>query len=87
MESMPGAKIFKFLRRPILFRGHSHSPELMWCRNDQVMTRTLLPAERVDLTRWIPCIITCGALTDRHCLIWEPARREVICLTLPGNDA
>ena len=87
MQSAPVAEIFKLLRRPILFRGHSHNPELMWCRNDQLMTRTLRPAERVDLTRWIPCIITCGALTDGHCMIWEPARREVVCRTLPRDEA
>lgn len=82
MGLVDGPRLFRTLKQPVLFRGHSHSPEVAWRQNGQTLTRKLHPAERLDLAALMPCIVTCGALTDGYCLIWEPSRRTVTCLRL-----
>lgn len=56
----------------ILFRGHSHSPEIISPENHNFSCIPLLPGHKFDLNLTTPCIFTCGALTDGHCLILEP---------------
>lgn len=65
----------------ILFRGHSHDPEII--SHGSASSRfTALPARRsVDLRFQNPCIITCGALTEGLCLIWQPEEQTVLSLT------
>lgn len=82
MGSADGSRLFRTLKQPVLFRGHSHSPEVAWRQNGQTVTRKMQPAERLDLGALMPCIVTCGALADGYCLIWEPSQRTITCLTL-----
>ena len=56
----------------ILFRGHSHSSEIICCRGQQTDTRPLAPRENFNLTGNIPCVVTCGSLTRGLCMIWNP---------------
>lgn len=67
----------------VLFRGHSHSPELTWRRDGRVMTRELVPERAEDLSERMPCIVTCGALSEGYCMIWEARQQTVTCLRLP----
>lgn len=78
LSSMVGAMTPKHIShffadypKTILFRGHSHSPEIIRPENHNFSCTSLLPEQRFDLNLTVPCIFTCGALTDGHCLILE----------------
>ncbi|OQY05293.1 MAG: hypothetical protein B6I22_07690 [Desulfobacteraceae bacterium 4572_123] len=56
----------------ILFRGHGHSPEIIRPENRNFSRTPLIPGQKFNLNPTSPCVFTCGALTDGHCLILEP---------------
>ena len=58
--------------RRILFRGHSHNPEIAWLQGRQVSVQALSAGLQLNLSERIPCVVTCGALTRGLCLIWDP---------------
>jgi predicted phosphodiesterase len=63
-----------FLEYPgqILFRGHSHNPELAWLEAHEVKVESLTAGVRLNLAQRTPCVVTCGALTRGLCMIWDP---------------
>ena len=63
-----------FARSPqrILFRGHGHTPEITWQHNGGIISETLSPEQQVDLTDRAPCVVTCGALIEGLCMVWDP---------------
>ena len=61
----------------ILFRGHSHNPEIAWLQQRQVKTRTLTVGTRLNLSDRIPCVVTCGALTRGLCMLWNPDENSI----------
>jgi hypothetical protein len=63
----------------ILFRGHSHAPEIVYRHGHQVISRTLQPGRQYTITDRLPCVVTCGALTHRFCMIWMPASGTIEC--------
>ncbi len=63
----------------ILFRGHSHDPEIKWQRNGRIVSEPIAKGGRVILHERRPCIVTCGALTKGLCMIWRPAAEEIEC--------
>lgn len=64
----------------ILFRGHSHAPEIRFLGNHGLHTGKISPGMTVRLSiRRMPCVITCGALTRKLCMIWEPQERLLTC--------
>jgi len=65
----------------VLFRGHSHSSEIICCRGQQTETRPLAPRESFNLTGNIPCVVTCGSLTRGLCMIWNPEEAVIKCLS------
>ena len=91
-------RFFADFRHPLLFRGHGHSPQIVFRRGGRVDARLLEAGETVVLAGRLPCIVTCGALADGHCMVWQPALRRVQSLRLdscaagigcgvPGPDA
>ncbi len=56
----------------ILFRGHSHNPEMIRPGNPDFTRRPLVVGQTIDLNRASSMVFTCGALTDGHCLIIKP---------------
>ena len=56
----------------ILFRGHSHNPEISWLQRQQVKAQSLVVGLKLNLSQRVPCVVTCGALTRGLCLIWDP---------------
>ena len=56
----------------ILFRGHSHNPEIAWQQRQQVKAQPLVAGLKLNLSKKIPCVVTCGALTRGLCMIWDP---------------
>jgi predicted phosphodiesterase len=56
----------------ILFRGHSHNPEIAWLEGQQVKVEILKAGVRLNLANRFSCVVTCGALTQGLCMIWNP---------------
>jgi predicted phosphodiesterase len=88
LSSMIGAmgqaelkRFFTEFPKHILFRGHSHSPEIVWSRDQDIQSRSLAAGERYNITAKIPCVVTCGALTRRLCLVWNNKANTVECLS------
>ena len=63
----------------ILFRGHSHDPEIAFLQDRQIIFRALQPGRRYQITDRLPCVVTCGALTGRFCMIWMPSAGTIEC--------
>lgn len=56
----------------ILFRGHSHQPEIVvQTHNGFEHMEMHLPAE-IDLNCLRPCIVTCGTVMNRQCMVYYP---------------
>ena len=58
----------------LLFRGHSHKPELILLRGGDIRFASLQNNQVVDLNQCRPCIVTCGALYHGFGIIWDPIR-------------
>ena len=71
--------------RQILFRGHSHSPEIAWMEGHRVKVESLTPGARLDLAKRIPCVVTCGALTRGLCMVWDPNENFIKSLSFRRN--
>ncbi|MBU4469162.1 MAG: metallophosphoesterase family protein [Proteobacteria bacterium] len=67
----------------ILFRGHSHTPELIWEKEGLYYREVFSKNQTVQLKPFLPCIITCGALTRSLCMVWNMESQEVTCLSVP----
>ena len=63
----------------ILFRGHSHDPELVYKQGHRIISRALQPGRKYKITDRLPCVVTCGALTGRFCMIWIPENGTIEC--------
>lgn len=79
MGKMQMSRFFGAYPQGLLFRGHSHTPEVFWKDVDQIISRKLSAGERLNLTGRLPCAVTCGALTRGLCLIWMPAENAIEC--------
>lgn len=63
----------------VLFRGHSHCPEILRQRKHTFVTREISPDKTIRLADTMPCVVTCGALDQGFLMIWEPDRRTITC--------
>jgi predicted phosphodiesterase len=70
---------FENYPRNMLIRGHQHFPEIIWQQNQNVTIKKIMPGKQIRLERRIPCIITCGALDNGLCMIWEPDNQLISC--------
>jgi predicted phosphodiesterase len=66
----------------ILFRGHSHNPEIAWLQRQQVKAQPLAVGLKLNLSKKIPCVVTCGALTRGLCMIWNPEEDWIESISL-----
>ena len=58
----------------LLFRGHSHKPEMISAEKKEIRFSPLAVGQIVELSGHRPCIVTCGALTSGFVMLWKPAR-------------
>jgi predicted phosphodiesterase len=72
-------RILRTYPKGILFRGHSHTPEVFTEQGEKIISRTLQVGQRFNLTYGLPCVVTCGALTRNLCMIWMPQENVVEC--------
>jgi len=74
-------RFFKEFSGHILFRGHGHSPEIAWLSGGQVKVQSLAAGVQFNLSERIPCVVTCGALTQGLFMIWNPEDNVIECLS------
>jgi hypothetical protein len=79
MSKNEASRFFERSPRGILFRGHGHSPTIMWQDDHHVVSQILTHEQKVDLSKRLPCIVTCGALTDGLCVVWHPENQHLTC--------
>ncbi len=65
----------------LLFRGHSHAPEVICRQGDRIRFRPLPKETRLDLNACRPCMITCGALDQGFVMVWDPVQQTLISLS------
>jgi len=65
----------------ILFRGHSHSPDIAWqdCEG-RIVSANISLEQTINITERLPCIVTCGALDQGLCLLWSLTDSSVTSL-------
>ena len=66
-----------------LFRGHSHQPEIVRSKQASLLREKLLPGQAYPLGPKESAVITCGALADGFCLIWNRGGRTIELAALP----
>jgi predicted phosphodiesterase len=63
----------------LLFRGHSHKPELIDRMGKGIRFFSISAGHIIELAERRPCIVTCGALTSGFVMIWEPESDRLTC--------
>lgn len=72
-------RIFKEFPDRIIFRGHSHAPEIAWLQKRQITRRPLVAGEKCRLSDKVPCVVTCGALTRGYFMVWDAEENVLGC--------
>jgi len=70
---------FQSYPHKVLFRGHSHSPEILRKQKHTFVTSKISPGKTIQLADIEPCIVTCGALDEGFLMTWEPGRKTIAC--------
>lgn len=83
MRQRVAKRFFKEFDRNILFRGHSHSPEIINQVEGKVLRTNIKKGEKINLNQTLPCIITCGALTEGLCMVWDQEEASLASLSFP----
>ena len=63
----------------MLIRGHQHFPEIIWQNQQNTNAQKIVPGKLIHLRNRMPCIVTCGALDNGFCMIWEPDKKLISC--------
>ena len=64
-------RFFASYPETLLFRGHSHHPEIVRIEDASLVRRPMIEGRTVLLAARQPAVITCGALADGLCLVWD----------------
>ena len=83
MEPLAAELFFRMYPGDVLFRGHSHTPELVFSHEGKAITRSIPAGEKIFLTELRPCVVTCGALMDGLCLLWNSREDWIQSLSCP----
>lgn len=65
----------------VIFRGHSHTPEILRRRGRRIESSTLAVGAKINLAGRLPCVVTCGALTRGLCMVWDEEDQYVECIS------
>ncbi len=77
MGKNEASMFFKATPKGLLFRGHSHTPEIIWLKGRRILSQTISKGEKIGLEGRLPCVVTCGALISGLCMIWKPAEKLI----------
>jgi predicted phosphodiesterase len=81
MSEREAHRSFMEFPRHVIFRGHSHMPEIMQPRGRRIESRTPSVGVKFKLTGRLPCVVTCGALTRGLYMIWHPEENYIESLS------
>jgi len=81
MSAKEACRSFMEFPHQVIFRGHSHLPEIMLPRGGRIESRTPPVGVKFKLTGRLPCVVTCGALTRGLYMIWDPAENYIESLS------
>ena len=70
-------RTFDAFPRHIIFRGHSHKPEILFLRGRSIESSIPAVGRKISLAGKRPCVVTCGALTRGLYMIWNPAEKYI----------
>ena len=79
MGNREAGKFFRETPHGLLFRGHSHKPEMISSEEKEIRFSPLAVGQIVELSGHRPCIVTCGALTSGLVMLWEPGNDRLKC--------
>jgi hypothetical protein len=82
MAEREARRTFKRFPRHIVFRGHSHIPEILRLRGSRLESSTPAVGSKIKLAGKLPCVVTCGALTRGLFMIWDPEEKYIKSLSL-----
>jgi len=85
MSEKEAHRSFMEFPQHVIFRGHSHMPEIMQPRGRRVESRTPPVGVKIYLTGRLPCVVTCGALTRGLYMIWNPGENYIESLSFNYN--
>ena len=85
MSEKEAHRSFMEFPQHVIFRGHSHMPEIMRPRGRRVESRTPPVGVKIYLNGRLPCVVTCGALTRGLYMIWNPEENYIESLSLNDN--
>lgn len=88
LDDMDTDRLRRFFRsypHTQLFRGHSHRPEIARFAAAVIERQRLPVGSPVALPSRRSAVITCGALADGFCLIWDRGRETVELLRLAAG--
>jgi predicted phosphodiesterase len=70
-------------KNAILFRGHSHKPEIIVHSNKGYQRTAMNFPVKKNLNDLCPCVITCGTVMNGQCMIYYPNDRVLLgCLII-----
>ena len=72
-------KFFRENANGLLFRGHSHKPEMISTEEKEIRFSPLTAGQIVELSGHRPCIVTCGALASGSVIVWKPGNDRLEC--------
>ena len=61
----------------LVFRGHSHTPEILWPRGRRIESSTPAIGMKINLNGRLPCVVTCGALSRGLYMVWDPEENYI----------
>ena len=81
MSEAETIRTFNAYPHHVVFRGHSHKPEILRLRGHRIASDTPTAGVKYDLAGKLPCVVTCGALTRGLYMIWNPEENYVVSLS------
>jgi len=74
-------RTFNAFPRHVIFRGHSHKPEILLPRGRFIESSIPAVGRKISLAGKRPCVVTCGALTRGLYMIWNPEEQYITSLS------
>jgi len=68
-----------------LFRGHSHQPEVIRPKGAALYREKCRPGGLIPLPARQSAVITCGALADGLCLVWDRQKETIEFISVAGG--
>ena len=81
MSETVARRTFSAFPDHVVFRGHSHNPEILRPRGGFVESTIPAVGQKIYLAGKLPCVVTCGALTRGLYMVWNPKENYIVSLS------